>query len=87
MQIQDLMPRLPTLRRFLSGKTERSCSQTGTVDISIKKTSNHCSNYLPLSSTWTSLQNKIHSQGQNLVYELGLESYFKHIYCVSKLVP
>lgn len=54
------------------GKTERGHSQTSTVHkIAIIKTSNNSPNYLPLSSTWMSLQNKIHSYCQNLVYELG----------------
>lgn len=53
-------------------KTERGNSQTSTVHkISITKTSNNSSNYVPFSSTWMSLQNKIHSHCQNLVSELS----------------
>jgi len=56
----------------LCGKTERGHSQTGTVHIiSVIKTPNNCSNYLPLSSTWMSLQNENHSHCQNLAYEPG----------------
>lgn len=70
-------------RRFLSAERQRERAQSNwySTQDGHYKTSNNCSHYLPLSSTWMSLQNKIHLHCQSLVYEL-LESYFRHIYRV-----